>query len=369
MGECNRKIKGDPIPTERIGKGTSVAELVDKYFNAYNSARIAEICRLMERKVLKENVTLGVSLTGALTPAGLGASAIVPLIENGFIDYIVSTGANLYHDIHFAQGTKLYKSSPFLDDVELKKKSLIRIYDIIADFDALVESDKYLYKIFRDKAFHKLLSTSELHYIIGKHVAEEEERNNTKGTTILAAAYKAGIPVYCPSPGDSTIGLNMAAMEIAADLKLGIDVSADVNETAAIVYDAHKMQKDGENAVLILGGGSPKNFLLQTVPQINEILEIPLEGHDYFMQITDARPDTGGLSGATPSEAVSWGKLNPDNLPDSIVAYTDITIALPIITAYVLEKCAPRKHKRLFDRRKEMVARLKEEYKKHHPEV
>lgn len=356
MKHC--KFKGEKVKTGRIKAGLSVVDMVDNYFNAYNSARVAEICRLLERKVLREDVTLGISLAGALTPAGLGANAVVPLIENGFVDYIVSTGANLYHDMHFALGIPLYKSSPFVNDVELKNEKLIRIYDILADFDALVQSDKYLYKVFGDKAFHKKLSTSELHYLLGGYIAKEEEKNNAIGTTILASAYKAGVPVYCPSPGDSTIGLNMAAKEMYEGT-FTIDVMADINETAAIVYDS---AQKGKNGVLIFGGGSPKNFLLQTVPQINEILEIPLDGHDYFMQITDARPDTGGLSGATPSEAVSWGKLNPDSLPDSVVAYTDITIAMPIITAYVLSKCKPRAQKRLFDRRGELVAKLRERY-------
>ncbi|GMT43071.1 MAG: deoxyhypusine synthase-like protein [bacterium] len=356
MKQCN--FKDNILKPGRIRVGMSVVELVDGHFNAFNSARLAEICRLMENKVLKEDVTIGVSLSGALTPAGLGASAVVPLIENGFVDYIVSTGANLYHDIHFALDIPLYKSSPFVDDLKLREEKLIRIYDILADFDALVRSDKYLYKVFSDSLFHKKLSTSELHYLLGMYIAKEEEKNGVQGTTILAAAYKAGVPVYCPSPGDSTIGLNMAAKGMY-DGTFTIDVMADINETAAIAYDA---AQEGKNAVLIFGGGSPKNFLLQTVPQINEILEIPLDGHDYFMQITDARPDTGGLSGATPSEAVTWGKLNPESLPDCVVAYADITIAMPIITAYVLEKCKPRRQKRLFDMRGQLVEKLRQKY-------
>ena len=348
------------IPAARIGSSTTVVELVDSFFNAYNGARLAEICRLLEQKVLKPDVTVGLSLTGALTPAGLGASAIVPLIENGFVDWIVSTGANLYHDLQFAMDLPFVKGSPFADDVELKKSKQIRIYDIISDFDSMVKSDKYLYKIFDNPEFQKKLSTSELHYLIGKHVAQEEEKNNTHGVTVLAAAYRNSVPVYCPSPGDSTIGLNMAAKQMYSG-EYTVDVVADINETAAIVYDA---VRNGKSAVLILGGGSPKNFMLQTVPQVNEIMEIPMDGHDFFMQVTDARPDTGGLSGATPSEAVSWGKINPRSLPDSVVAYTDSAIALPIITAYLLAKCKPRAQKRLFDRRGELVEELRKRYLK-----
>jgi len=353
-------FKGERIKPERITPGLSAADLVDRFFNAYNGARISEICKLLEQKVLNDNnVTLGVSLTGALTPAGLGASAIVPLIENGFIDYIVSTGANLYHDIHYGLGLAMHKSSPFVDDTELRKKQLIRIYDIIFDFDVLLKSDKYVFDVMSNPEFQKKLSTSELHNLIGKYVSETEEKHGTQGATLLGAAYRAGVPVYCPSPGDSTIGMNIAAIALSGGNAITIDVTADVNETAAIVLDS---MLNGKSGVLIFGGGSPKNFLLQTEPQLSEVLNIPVRGHDFFMQITDARPDTGGLSGATPSEAVSWGKINPDMLPNAVVAYVDTTVAMPIMTSYVLTKCKPRKLKRLFDRRGELLEQLKRKY-------
>jgi len=151
----------------------------------------------------------------------------------------------------------------------------------------------------------------------------------------------------------------------------------DVNETAAIVLAAKrgatitggktgkgKKAKTGLSAVFILGGGSPKNFLLQTEPQIQEVLGIDERGHDYFLQVTDARPDTGGLSGATPGEAVSWGKVDPDRLPDAVVCYVDSTVALPLITAYALTRHEPREPKRLYDKRDQFMTLLQAEYKK-----
>ena len=137
-------------------------------------------------------------------------------------------------------------------------------------------------------------------------------------------------------------------------------MSADVNETASIVLAAKR--SEGKSAIMIFGGGSPKNFALQTEPQIQEVLGIQEKGHDYFLQFTDARPDTGGLSGATPAEAVSWGKVDPDRLPDAVVCYTDTTIAMPLLAAYALNKHAPREPKRLFKRRAAMLDRLKAEY-------
>jgi deoxyhypusine synthase len=153
--------------------------------------------------------------------------------------------------------------------------------------------------------------------------------------------------------------MNVAAGTLQGNA-LAFDVSADVNETAALVLDTKR--RGGKSAVVIFGGGSPKNFVLQTEPQIQEVLGIEEKGHDFFLQFTDARPDTGGLSGATPGEAVSWGKVDPDRLPDAVVCYTDTTISMPLLTSYALTRHAKREPKRLFKRRGEMLDRLMSEY-------
>jgi deoxyhypusine synthase len=155
--------------------------------------------------------------------------------------------------------------------------------------------------------------------------------------------------------------MNVAAMSMR-DSKLLPDVNRDVNQTAAIVYEAKS--SGHKSSVFILGGGSPKNFMLQTEPQIQEVMGIQEKGHDYFLQCTDARPDTGGLSGATPAEAVSWGKVDPDTLPDCVVAYVDSTISLPLLTAYCLSRVKPRKLKRLYHRRDEMLDKVRNLYLK-----
>jgi deoxyhypusine synthase len=153
--------------------------------------------------------------------------------------------------------------------------------------------------------------------------------------------------------------MNVAERALAGS-KLRFDVSADVNETAAIVLDAKR--GGGKSGVLILGGGSPKNFVLQTEPQIQEVLGIDERGHDYYLQVTDARVDTGGLSGATPGEAVSWGKVDPDKLPDAVVCYTDSTIALPLLASYALASRKPRPTRRLYEKRDGLMSRLRSEY-------
>jgi deoxyhypusine synthase len=349
------KIPGKKIAPKKIDSTISVTDLIDQTFLSYNAGRMREGCQLFVERMLQDDVTVGISITGALTPAGLGMSSLIPLMESGFIDWIVSTGANLYHDTHFALGLAMHQGSPFVDDVKLRKEGIVRIYDILFDYDVLLSTDQFYVKLIRGEEFQRTMGTAEFHYLVGKYLTEREKALN-QHKSVLSTAYQCGIPVYTSSPGDSSIGMNIAGMALKGN-KLMIDPSRDVNETTSIVLNA-KIH-DGLSGVLMLGGGSPKNFVLQTEPQLQEILGIQEKGHDFYLQFTDARPDTGGLSGATPGEAVSWGKVDPDKLPSTVVCYTDSTIALPILTAYSLAKRKPRKLKRLYDRRAEMMEALR----------
>jgi len=352
---CGQRILPPPITGRE-----SVEQLVDRVFLAYNAARLQEACRLFTEKMLGAKVTVAMSLAGALTPAGLGAAAIVPLIKAGFVDWIVSTGANLYHDLHHAMNLPLYRGSPFVRDPELRKVGVVRIYDVLLDYNqVLMATDDILRKILSQPEFQKEMGTAELHFLLGKYCAEFEQQTGLCDVSVLAAAYRAGVPCFCPSPGDSTIGMNIAGLELKGN-KLRINPSRDVNESTAIVLDTQK--RGWQSAVVLLGGGSPKNFTLQTEPQIQEVLRIPEFGHDYFIQFTDARPDTGGLSGATPHEAVSWGKVDPRRLPDAVVCYLDSTVALPILTHYALARRRPRRLKRLWDRLPQLTEKVRQEY-------
>jgi deoxyhypusine synthase len=360
MADKKGFLAGKRIDPKPIHPGTALTELVDNNFVSYNAGRLREACQLFAEKILEDDVTVGFSLSGALTPAGLGISALVPLIESGFVDWIVSTGANLYHDTHFAIGLAMHQGSPLADDVTLREHGIVRIYDIFFDYDVLISTDDFFREILKAPEFQKEMSTSELHHSVGKYLFEREKILGTEKKSVLAAAYQYGVPIYTSSPGDSSIGMNVAALALLEN-KLKFDVSLDVNESAAIVLDAKR--QGGKSASVILGGGSPKNFLLQTEPQIQEVLGLDEKGHDYFIQITDARVDTGGLSGATPAEAVSWGKIDPSQLPETIVCYTDSTIGLPILAAYALAKRPPRKPKRLYNRREELLVSIKKEFK------
>src|SRR4051812_8364397 len=335
------------------------ADLIDQAFLSYNAGRLREVCRVFTRKLLEPDCTVGWSISGALTPAGLGMCCLIPLVRAGFIDWIVSTGANLYHDTHYALDLPLHQSRPNLDDFALREHDIIRIYDIVFDYKTLLDTDAFYRELIRDPHFARRMGTAEFHFEVGRYLHARAEALGRPANSLLAAAYEAGVPIYTSSPGDSSIGMNLAAGSLQG-LGLEIDPLRDVNETAAIVYEAKR--GGGKSGVLILGGGSPKNFPLQTEPQIQEVLGLAESGHDYFLQVTDARPDTGGLSGATPHEAMTWGKVDPERLPDSVTCYTDSTIALPLLTAYALARHGPRTLRRLYDRRQDSYDALKAAY-------
>jgi len=357
--EKNRFLAGERILPPQVAAGMPAADLIEGAFSAYNGARLREAARLLAEKMLADDVTVGLSVTGALTPGGYGVSCLIPLVRAGFVDWVVSTGANLYHDLHFGLGLEMHRGSPFVSDVTLREQGVVRIYDIFFDYRVLLSTDEFVRKVVEAEEFQRPMSSAEFHFLLGRYVAERARVLGTEDHSFLAACHEAGVPVYTSSPGDSSIGMNVAALALRGG-RLALDPSADVNETSAIVYDAKR--SGGKSAVMILGGGSPKNFMLQTEPQIQEVLGLDERGHDYFLQVTDARPDTGGLSGATPAEAVSWGKVDPDKLPDAVVVYCDATVALPLLTCYALSRRRPRPLKRLYERRDGAVERLRRDY-------
>src|SRR6516164_223725 len=245
------KISHRRIDPPRLTGQTPLPRAIDEAFLSYNAGRLREACRLYATKMLAEESVVGLSLSGALTPAGLGISCLVPLIEAGFIDWIVSTGANLYHDTHFALGMDMHQSRPGLNDLELRDHSVIRIYDIVFDYENLLGTDRFYRTLCRGEAFQKTLGTAEFHHLVGKYLAAREDETGSKGRSLLAAAYRAGVPIFTSSPGDSSIGMNLAALQMEGSA-LRLDPLRDVNQTAAIVYEA---KQHGASGVWILGGG------------------------------------------------------------------------------------------------------------------
>lgn len=359
-------LSGEPIEPMRIDGGTSIAELIDRTFTSYNAGRLRDGARLLTERALGADVVVGLTMTGALTPTGLGVSALIPLIEAGFIDWIVTTGGNLYHDAHFGLGLPLHRGNPSTPDPDLRREEVVRIYDIFFDYEILLDTDAFFRGMIEGQEFQRRLSTAEFHHLCGRYLGERERALGKGRRSLLAACHDYDVPVYTPAPGDSSIGLNTAASALEGS-RLEIDPTADVNEAAAILLNAKRQGL--ESAVIVLGGGSPKNFILQTEPYLQEVLGIEVEGHDYYLQITDDRPDTGSLSGALPAQRAHdelAGELaadggRPDGIPSRVTCYSDVTLAFPLLTAYIMSVCSPREPRRLYQRRSEAFARLREE--------
>ena len=351
----SKTLSGKPIRYYRPSGSADVRHLIDEGFQAFNAARLGEACRIFSDKMLapENDTTIALTLAGAMTPAGLGG-CIVEMMERGLIDFVISTGANLYHDLHYALNFTLHRGSPFVNDVELYDEGVIRIYDVLFPATVLLKTDAYVREFLVRWGANGPVSTAELHYALGRDLMELYP--GCEEHSVVAAAAKAGVPIYTSSPGDSSIGMNIAYHELMNDSRLMIDPNKDVNEVCSFILAGKK------NGCVILGGGSPKNFYLQGQPTLWEVYGIPKGGNDYFIQITTDQVVWGGLSGATPAEAVSWGKVNPGVLPDTVVAYADSTIAFPLFCEYAVGSANSRRPlKGLMHRREEFVAALRRE--------
>jgi deoxyhypusine synthase len=345
-------LSGKPIRYYRPKGSQELRHLVDEGFQAFNAARLSEACAIFSEKMLapEQDTTIGLTVAGALTPAGLGG-CVIEMMERGLIDFIISTGANLYHDLHYALNFTLRRGSPFVDDVQLYEDGVIRIYDVLFPATVLLETDSYIRDFIVRSGLNEPTTTSEFHYRLGLDLLQEYP--GCEEHSVVARAAKTGVPIYTSSPGDSSIGMNIAYHELMNGGRLMIDSNKDVNEICAIVLAGTR------NGCVILGGGSPKNFYLQAQPTLWEVYGIPKGGNEYFIQITTDSVVWGGLSGATPAEAVSWGKVNPGVLPDTVVAYCDSTIAFPIFCEYAIGSPNGRRpRKELIKHRERLVADL-----------
>ena len=350
-------LTGKPIRYYRPRGSAEIRQLIDDGFQAFNAGRLSEACAIFADKMLApdHDTTIGLTIAGAMTPAGLGG-CVIEMMERGLVDFIISTGANLYHDLHYAMNFTLRRGSPFVDDRELYEEGVIRIYDVLFPADVLLETDAYIRDFIVRSKLNDPISTSEFHYRLGEDLRAKFP--GCEDYSVVAHASKSGVPIYTSSPGDSSIGMNIAYHELMNDSRFMIDPNKDVNEVCAIVLAGQR------NGCVILGGGSPKNFYLQAQPTLWEVYGIPKGGNDYFIQITTDQVVWGGLSGATPSEAVSWGKVNPGVLPDTVVAYCDSTIAFPLFCEYAVGSAhGRRRRKELVHKRDALVAALKTEAK------
>jgi deoxyhypusine synthase len=346
---------GKRIDPPLISKNMTVSKLVDFFGSTgYNARRLFEAANIM-KEMIDNRCTTCLTLAGALTPIGMG-NTIKTLIENGFVDWIVTTGANVYHDLHFAYDLPIRQGHFQVDDDVLYSKQIVRIYDIyIKEVGTLQAQDIIIQgEIKKIEGSHlEPYSTADMSHELGK-AAYENSINPEK--SFLVSAYENNVPVFIPAISDSSIGLNMLPL-IFEDFKRFPNVMLDIAESTAILW------KSKVSGGIELGGGVPKNFFQQTGPALFQILKLKNGGHDYVIQITDARPDTGGLSGATLQEGKSWGKIKTSHR-NNVIVYGDSSICFPIISSYVLSECKKKPAKRLFLKKNRWVADMKKEYLK-----
>jgi deoxyhypusine synthase len=348
-------LSGRPIRYYRPRGSRAIRTLIDDGFQAFNAARLGEACRIFTDKMLasSHDTTIALTIAGAMTPAGIGG-CVIAMMDRGLVDFIISTGANLYHDLHYALNFTLRRGSPFLDDRVLYEHGVIRIYDVLFPAQVLLDTDQFIRTFLEETRLRGPVASADLHYELGRYLLKV--RPGCDRYSVVARAARCGVPIYTSSPGDSSIGMNVAYHALINGGDLMVDPNRDVNEVCAIIRAARK------NGCVILGGGSPKNFYLQGQPTLWEVYGIPKGGNDFFIQITADQVVWGGLSGATPSEAVSWGKVNPGVLPDTVVAYCDSTIAFPLFCEYAIgHRHGRRPKKALVRHRAQLVADLERE--------
>lgn len=335
-----------------IKEGMKVAELVEGFSasGAFNAGRLAEACQLF-LKMINEGATIALTLSGAMSPTGMGG-IIIPLMERGFVDFIISTGANLYHDLHFALDLPVHQGDFRVDDSELHQAKIARIYDMFITEEVLTKTDAFVKNALNSRnqpQAERSLSSPEVHYLLGKAALEKAPHPKR---SFVAQAARLEVPIFTSSPGDSSIGMCLAHLRLR-DVKVSTTPELDVLQTTSIIHGSEK------NGILVIGGGSPKNFYMQTQPMLGMLFGKESRGHDYFIQITTDSPQWGGLSGATPQEAVSWGKVRGEETKNHVVVYSDATIAAPILASYALDNGQKRPLKRLFRRLPELVDALK----------
>jgi deoxyhypusine synthase len=352
-------FSGRKIEPPDIFAEMTVSQLMDFFGSTgYNARRLAEASEMMS-DMLRTKSTVCLTLAGAMTPIGMG-KAIAAMIKNGFIDWIVTTGANVYHDLHFAYDLPVRQGHFNVDDDILYSKEIVRIYDVyIKEKGTLQAQDIILQNELRtgtniDDGVPFALSTADISHILGR-AAKKNSPHPDK--SFVVAAYESQVPVYIPAIGDSSIGLNMLPLMFDGRNELFPNAVLDVAESAAILW------KSKRSGGVELGGGVPKNFFQQTGPALYQILKIKEGGHDYIIQVTDARADTGGLSGATLQEGKSWGKIKTSH-ERNVTVYGDSSVYFPLLCSYVLSKCKPRKLQKVYSLKNSWMREMKEQYKK-----
>ncbi|MDD1715830.1 MAG: deoxyhypusine synthase [Methanolinea sp.] len=302
----------DPVEQVLLKPGMTVEELVSALgrAGAYNGGALARAADIYEGMLRDRQAVRFLGLAGAMVPAGMGR-IVSDLIDRGYVDVLVSTGANLTHDIIESLGCRHYHGTSVCSDVDLREEEINRIYDVFLPNDAFIKFEEFMQEVFSELSPSAPMTIAGLLAVIGSRI--------DKG--ILASATRRDIPVYCPAIADSMIGLQFWLF--SQTNRVTVDAFRDMQSLLSTCFDAPRA------GALLIGGGVPKNFILQSM------LMTP-RGFDYAVQLTGDRPDLGGLSGATLDEARSWGKITGE--ARAVTVYGDATITFPLLVAAVLER-------------------------------
>ena len=363
--EQSRKVSPRPI----TGKEKPV-ELLEHAFGAYVGRQERTAFELMRRSV-DEDCSIFLTLSGAMTPAGLHQSCIIPLIEKGIIAALTTTGANLYHDAHRIIGHAIREVNPNAGDLQLRLARIIRIYDLGFWEEALLDTDRLFSAIIRGPEFQKKMTTAEFHYLLGKAIHGIEKSLGVKQPSLLSTAYKYGVPIFVGAIQDGSIFLNVVKLRrlLGSEFKLEIDINEDVYAMAAIQhYCRHNYSK--RLAIWILGGGVPKNYTLQGEPLLDQILSVPTTGFDIDVQFCVDPVDNGALSSCPAGEGHTWGKVSVEAVETgSMYVHTDVTAVFPWLTHALLSTGAKLKPKKLMGEMDKAVAFLDADVKKRHKQL
>ena len=357
----------DPQPI--TGKQTP-RDLLASAFPAFVGRQLRTAFELMERTVADDCTTF-LTLSGAMTPAGLHQSCLIPLIERGLVDCLTTTGANLYHDAHRVIGHAIREVSPDAGDLQLRLARIIRIYDLGFWEDVLLETDRLFTAILRKPELQRRMTTPELHYLLGKEIAAIESALGVKRPSLLATCYRRAVPIFVGAVQDGSIFLNVVKLKrlLGDAFKLELDVAADVYAMAAMQHHArHHFSK--KMAVWILGGGVPKNYTLQGEPLLSQILNVPTDGFDIDVQICVDPVDNGALSSCPAGEGHTWGKVSADFVASSVYVHADVTAVFPWLTHALMSlKGSRRKPFRLVEKLDAALDYLDEDVKSRRKEL
>jgi len=355
-----RAVSPEPI----TGRETPV-EIIEKMFPAYVGRQERTAFELMKRAV-EERYAVFLTLSGAMTPAGLHQSCLIPLLERGIIDCITTTGANLYHDAHRTLGHRVKEIRPDAGDLLLREARIIRIYDLGFDEDVLLDTDRFFSALLLEDEFQKRMTTPELHWRLGRRIAEIETQLDVEQPSLLATAYRKGVPIFVGAPQDGSIFLNVVKLRAlyGDEFRLELDVAGDVYEMAAMQHWCSTALSK-KLAIWILGGGVPKNYTLQGEPMLGQILDVDCDGFDIDVQFCVDPVDNGALSSCPAGEGHTWGKVSPEGVERSVYVHCDVTAVFPWITYALLSRAGLKKPaSRLYGQRKKALDALDAEVAK-----